>query len=58
MTHFIMDKNNHLINLSDICMIEYDDKEHYFKVTLKDNSEREVKKLPYSLPYKIGNIDF
>lgn len=50
-----MDKNNHLINLSDICMTEYDDKERCFKVTLKDNSEHEVKELPYNLSYKTGD---
>ena len=49
MTRFIMDKDNHLINLSDICMTEYNDKEHCFKVTLKDDSEHKVEKLPYNL---------
>ena len=50
MTHFIMDNNKHLVDITKVRQVEYTDKEEdTFILTLENGSEHFVNHVPYTI---------
>ena len=49
-THFILDKNNRLVDLDQVVYSEYHDRKHEFEIALKGGEIRFVEHMPYELP--------